>query len=694
MVAELSFPRLAARTRSFTLGQPRSVRVSPDGRHVLFLRTRGGTDPVKCLWQLDPSSGAETLVADPHELLHGAEEDLTPEERARRERAREGGGGIIGYALDNAARVVTFALSGRLFRADLLDGGVREIEVPGPVADPQPSPDGRRIAYVTSGALHVTDGDGSDQVIAAEAGVTWGLAEFIAAEEMGRFRGYWWSPDSASILAARVDESPVQRWHIADPANPEQPAMEVAYPRAGTPNADVRLAIFAFAGARVDVEWDTERFPYVVTAHWSDAGPPLISVLTRDQRTMQVLAIDPATGSTSVLHEDTDPDWVEIVPGVPVWGPGGRLVWTVDRDGARRLQVDGEIVTGPELNVRGVIDVTDQGVYLSASADDPAQTLVYLDSWERELTALTDDGINSIALGGPDTTVRIHAGMEHFGTRYTVEHGDARHQIASHAEEPPVVPEVSLLWAGERRLRTGLVLPRGHLPGTLLPVLLDPYGGPHHQEALAARNMWLEPQWFADQGFAVVVADGRGTPGRGTEWERAVAGDLANPPIEDQVDALHAVAADHPDLDLSRVAIRGWSFGGFLAAGALMRRPDVFHAAIAGAPVTDQSLYDTCYTERYLGTDTSAESYRRSSVIDDAANLRGALLIIHGLADDNVVVAHTLRLSAALLAAGKPHTVLPLSGVTHMAQQEIVAENLLLLQVDFLHRALGVAGTP
>jgi len=279
--------------------------------------------------------------------------------------------------------------------------------------------------------------------------------------------------------------------------------------------------------------------------------------------------------------------------------------------------------------------------------------------------------------------------MPTFGTTFTVDRAGSQRQITSYGQAPPFTPQVSLLWAGERRLRTGLVLPTGHVPGTKLPVLLDPYGGPHHQEVVAARNAWLEPQWLADQGFAVVVTDGRGTPGRGTEWEKAMAGDFLSAALQDQVDALHAVAAEHPDLDLSRVAIRGWSFGGYLAAAGVLRRPDVFSAAIAGAPVVDMSLYDTFYTERYLGTDLDAESYRRSSLLGDVSGLTGQLLIIHGLADDNVVVAHSLRLSTALLEAGKPHTVLPLSGVTHMAQQEAVAENLLLLQVDFLRRALG-----
>jgi dipeptidyl-peptidase-4 len=226
-------------------------------------------------------------------------------------------------------------------------------------------------------------------------------------------------------------------------------------------------------------------------------------------------------------------------------------------------------------------------------------------------------------------------------------------------------------------------------------VLLDPYGGPHAQRVVAARSSYLTSQWFADQGFAVVVSDGWGTPGRGSAWERAVRHDLAGPVLDDQVEALHAAADQEPRLDLGRVAIRGWSFGGYLAALAVMRRPDVFHAAIAGAPVTEWRLYDTHYTERYLGDpNVDPTPYDACSLLQDAGSLARPLLIVHGLADDNVVAAHSLQLSSALLAAGRPHEVLPLSGVTHMTPQEVVAENLLLLQLDFLRRSLGLPAAP
>jgi dipeptidyl-peptidase 4 len=223
-----------------------------------------------------------------------------------------------------------------------------------------------------------------------------------------------------------------------------------------------------------------------------------------------------------------------------------------------------------------------------------------------------------------------------------------------------------------------------------LPVLLDPYGGPHGGRVVNTQRIHLESQWLADQGFAVLVVDGRGTPGRGVSWEHGVFRDFTVT-LEDQVDALLATAERFSFLDHARVGIRGWSFGGYLAGMAVLRRPDVFHAAVAGAPVTDQSLYDTAYTERYLGLpQEEPDVYRRNSLLDDAPKLERPLLLIHGVADDNVYFANTLRLSARLMEAGRSHAVIPLSGITHIAKEESVAENLLLLQVRFFRQALGL----
>jgi dipeptidyl-peptidase-4 len=291
-----------------------------------------------------------------------------------------------------------------------------------------------------------------------------------------------------------------------------------------------------------------------------------------------------------------------------------------------------------------------------------------------------------------DVTVVVSWSMDYPGPSVTVfRDGKPAGEISSLAVTPPLVPNVTLLTVGERELRCALLFPAGHQPGSgKLPVLLDPYGGPHAQRVLHTRNAYLTPQWLADQGFAVLVADGRGTPGRGPDWDRSLAYDFLDITLGDQVDALHAVAARYPDLDLAKVAIRGWSYGGYLSALAAIRRPDVFHAAIAGAPVTDWTLYDTHYTERYLGhPDEEPEVYQRNSLMADADNLQSRLMIIHGLADDNVVVAHGLRLSAALTAAGRPHALVPLVAVTHMTpQDEQTAENFLMMQVRWLFDAL------
>ncbi len=236
-----------------------------------------------------------------------------------------------------------------------------------------------------------------------------------------------------------------------------------------------------------------------------------------------------------------------------------------------------------------------------------------------------------------------------------------------------------------------MLLPHDH-DGSPLPVLLDPYGGPHAQRVVRSHNAFCASQWFADQGFAVVVADGRGTPGRGTALRASGARRPRRPACSTTRSARSTLPpSDTPELDLDRVAIRGWSFGGYLSALAVLQRPDVFHAAIAGAPVTEWRLYDTCYTERYLGDpNAQPDVYDANSLLPLAGQLSRPLLLIHGLADDNVVAAHTLQLSPALLAAGKPHEVLPLVGVTHMTPQEVVAENLLLHQLDFLRRSLGM----
>ncbi|WP_327680620.1 S9 family peptidase [Streptomyces sp. NBC_00467] len=705
---QLSFPRQYARTQRFTLGAPRAFTVSPDGSRVVFIRSSSGTDRSGRLWVLDLDQEAgrpqERVAADAAALLGGADEKLSSEERARRERSREGSAGIVAYAVDRAVELAAFTLSGRLYTAELRAGTARELPVPGPVIDPRPSPDGRWIAYATQGALRVTGAEGEDDRALAEPedeDVTYGLAEFIAAEEMDRLRGFWWSPESDRLLVARVDERDVRRWWISDPAHPDREPAQVAYPAAGTPNAEVRLFLVTLQGERTEVTWDRSRYPYLARVHWSDAGAPLMLVQSRDQRTQVHLAVDTQSGTTRTVHVDEDPVWLDLFPGVPAWAPDGRLVRIADEGGARVLAVGDRTLTGAGLQLRAVLDIGENDVLVSAVAGEDAADPEIGEIHVYRVNELGTErisegaGVHSAVRSGPVTVLASSRPDAPGTTVQVLREGKPVATVASHAEQPVLTAHPRLCEAGVRRIPCAVLLPTGYRESDgPLPVLMDPYGGPHGQRVFAAHNPYLTSQWFADQGFAVIVADGRGSPGRSPGWEKAIKDNFPLT-LEDQIEALHGLASSFP-LDLERVGIRGWSYGGYLAALAVLRRPDVFHAAVAGAPVSDMQLYDTHYTERYLGDPTERpEVYAANSLVTKDGltaleNPARPLMIIHGLVDDNVVVAHTLRLSSALLAAGRPHEVLPLTGVTHMTPQEQIAENLLLLQVDFLKRSLGM----
>ncbi|WP_431932956.1 prolyl oligopeptidase family serine peptidase [Micromonospora sp. RP3T] len=714
----MDFPELAARTRRFSLGAPRAVTVAGDGSRVLFLRSAGPEDPVDALWLLDVDTGEERLVADPAVLLGTDAEPARPApgERALRERLRLSAGGIGGYALDATGRVAAFALAGRLFRADLRHGDVVEVTTVGPVIDPRPDPTGERLAYVTDatdgvrrGQLRVVEPDGTDNLLAGEdSGVTWGLAEHIAAEEFHRYRGYWWAPDGRAVLAARVDESRLPRWYLHDPAEPATPPTSLAYPVAGGPNAEVSLHLLDLDGGWVDVHWDRETYPYLSAVEWVDGGP-LITVLRRSQQHGLVLAVDPRTGETQVHAELADPRWVEPVPGTPAHLPDGRVLvgGELAHDGydARCLFADGTLLTPPSLYVRRVVGRLPAGpdtaadLLVEASEGEPSQRHLY-----RVRTTIgggmdarrmgSDPGWHTAAIGGATLAVGT-ASLEYAGVRWRVWHGDREvGELRSLAATCSYAPRPTLVRVTDRRLPSAVLYPAEHVKGTRLPVLVDVYGGPGHQEVVAARGAWLERQWWAEQGFAVVTVDNRGTPGIAPSFEKAIHRRVADVILTDQVDALTALAGKHPDLDLDRVAVRGWSFGGWLAGLAVLRHPELFKCAIVGAPVTDWALYDTAYSERYLGMpEDGMDVYAHHSLVELAAEPLGApadarpMLLVHGLVDDNVLAAHTLRLSAALLATGRPHAVLPLTGASHLAAGG-VSERLLRLELDFLRRYL------
>jgi dipeptidyl-peptidase-4 len=700
-----TYPRQRARTRGFRLGAPRSFAIAGD--RVTFLRSRGGHDPLTCLWSLDLATGTETCLVDPRDVLDDAE-SLPPEERARRERLREVSAGITDYSLDRDGHVAVFALSGTPYAVAIAEPDTaRPLPAPGPVIDPRVDPTGQRVAYVCDQALHVVDIDVDIDVDVADTStppalclpdtgtVTWGMADFIAAEELDRVRGYWWLADGSGLLVERVDDAPVEQWWIADPSQPDASPREHRYPAAGTSNADVSLWLVTLDGEQREVPWDHEALPYLARVCVPEKGAPLITLLSRDQQRQVILEVETTSGATRQVAEHTDTEWVELMPGVPTRTPDGSLVEIVaDREhDTYRLVVDGSPITPPGLQVAAVIDASASDV-LILGGEDPVTPSLHAVGYDGRVTTHPVEARTMVqGRRKGDITLTSRTGLDSTSTSVSVWRDNARVAVIdSLAETPVITPQVHLMRGGERALDIAVLFPTDHVPGSrCLPVIMSPYGGPHGRRVLAAGLAFGTDQWLADQGYCVVVADGRGTPGRGPAWDRAVRGDLATPALEDQVAALEAVAAAYPDdVDVTRVGIRGWSFGGYLAALAVLRRPDVFHAAVAGAPVTEWRLYDTGYTERYLGLpQEDPDAYDRSSLLPLASGLTRPLLLIHGLADDNVVAAHTLQLSSALLAAGRPHAVMPLSGVTHMTPQEVVAENLLRAEVDFFTQALG-----
>ena len=777
------FPRLRARTLRFGCGAPRSAQTVGDGSRALFLRSDGPEDLVTALWLSwfdESGEHHETKLADPRELLGATadSEDVPAEEKARRERAREGGTGIVGYSADDDGNRIVFTINGRLFLTEIAwndetgapEPHTRKLagewldEDPAmytPVLNPRIAPDGEHVLYTTGSYLMLVDigGELGDRITAVygvsvededgnPAENTWkiGLAEFVAGEEMDRYDGFWWAPDSQHVLFESFDTADEPTWYISDPADPEKPAAGRRYPRALTCNADVYLTVITlafdendrYAGitGNADVDWDREAYEYVAAVHWRRGHDPLVLVQNRRQTRDQVLEVavaadGAALGATRVLEEHANDQWIDLIHGTPAYTPDGRLVCPLNDMAAdtNRLTVDGRPFTPAGWNVRAVLDVTDDDV-LAVVQRAPEIATEVPDAWAGSGAASDAESlfgghdarsfdVVSIDYNGTITPVTtdpgqwtasrgergiVVSGRDMRSARAQMRHilGEQSATISSTAAEPGFAPNVTFTRLGEHQLYTAIIAPSPSSPyahSDKLPVLMKPYGGPGFQQVVASQSFYWEGQWWADQGFLVVTADGRGTTGRGPAWDREIFENMKGVTLADQIEAVNALPeavsrlnADGrrpgvPAPDLDKVCMIGWSYGGFLSALAVLDAPDVFKAACAGAPPTDWTLYDTHYTERYLGLDPDV--YRRNGIVQDAPGLVRPLMLIHGFADDNVTIAHSLRLSQALMAAGRPHTFLPLTGITHMTNDETVAENLLTLQRDFLRDALA-----
>jgi len=681
--AEDAFLEQYASTYHFALGKPTAIRVTPEGDAVLFLRS-GPRSFVQDLISFDTATGRERVLLSAADLLRGGQERLSAEERARRERMRQAAHGIVAYQLSEDGRRILVPLGGRVFVAERRPGGTPGAVVEltregGEALDPQLSPDGTRAAWVRDGELVVADvaaTGGRERRLTQGASdtLTHGVAEFVAQEEMDRFSGFWWSPDGRSIACETANLSRVEMLHIADPMHPEREPQAWRYPRAGTPNADVRLEILPVAGgAGVTVSWDHARYPYLATVRWEKRAPLTILVQNRRQNEEALLAVDESTGRTTTLLIERDAAWLNLDQAMPMWlADGSAFLWTTERGGTWQLELharDGRllrVLTRPGFGLRRVVHLDADGrtAWVQAGPDPTQRALwrVPLDGrGDPELIA-DEPGLNDAVFGrGELSYVVLHEGPRE-GPVQTVRRRDGSviGALRSLAEAPRIATHPVFVNVGDhgpggpRGYAAVIVTPRDFVTSRKWPVIVHVYGGPLSQMVLQSRDRYLLDQWIADHGFVVVSFDGRGTPGRGRAWERAIRGDLIAIPLEDQVAALNALGRSFPGLDLGRVGIFGWSFGGYVSAMAAMRRPDVFRAAVAGAPVADWHDYDTHYTERYLDLPAqNPRGYAAGSVLTWAKHLERPLLVIHGTADDNVYFLHSLELCDALFHAAR-----------------------------------------
>ncbi len=737
--ANLKLFRDLAETRNYTLGRPVAPKITPDGQHAIFLRALP-RDPTLRLFELELATGRERELLTPAQLLGGAEEQLSAEEKARRERQRQSLKGFTAYQLSNDGTRLLVTLSGKLYVIDRAASAARSrarprvTELPGAGwIDPRFSPDGNFVAAAGSDReLHVIDLTTTPPTARAVTrgatdALSHGTAEFVAQEEMSRNRGYWWSPDSTQLLCQETDESQVEVRYIADPLHPEVPPSKFFYPRAGTANAIVRLFLVpredshagADAARRLPVNWDNVAYPYLAHVSWPEraAAPLTLLVQNRAQTEQLLLAVDPATGTTRELLRETDPAWLNLDDNAagssgdrrpPFWfKDGSHFIWTTERRGAWQVELrdaSGQFVrelTPPTFTYRGWVGLDETGgSFYVRGGDDPREIHV----WKFPLAGsapmrLTRDRGQHNAAFFPESRLLVR-------TTDTFDGGMHRSEILPADDARPIatlrsVAEQNTRWPHTQLTRTtgprafDAAITRPHELATRIkvsrkkyPVILVVYAGPTAKRVIADARSFLTDQWMADHGYIVVRLDGRGTPWRGREWERVIKGNFIDVALEDQIAGLQALAKQHPELDLTRVGVAGWSFGGYFAAMAVARRPDIFHAAVAGAPVVTWENYDTHYTERYLGLpQTAPDAYRVSNVTTYAPQLTRPILLIHGLTDDNVYFQHTLQLADALYLAGKPYELLPMLG-THMISDPLVRLRQQTRIMDFLNREL------
>lgn len=688
----------------------RSPQISPDGHYVAYLRGSDRNKDRLDLWGYDIRAKKHTLLVDSSQLVP-QERALSAEEEARRERQRTSSlSGIIEYQFSPDSQSILVPLGGDLYVYNLRAKESRRItQTESFETDARFSPRGRYVSFVRDQNLVIYDlTTGKERAITLDGGglVSFGMAEFIAQEEMSRTTGYWWAPDEKHIAFARVDESPVaevERFEIyADSVK----VVKQRYPAAGAKNAQVQLFTADIEkpdAPRVQMDLGAETDIYLARVNWFPDGSALaVQRQSRDQKTLTLLRMNARSGAAHELLTEKSDTWVEINDDLVLLEQTPRFIWESRRSGNRHLYLygndgklirsltegDWDVVAEGERAIRG-IDERAPHVYFMANKESPLERQLYAatlkESGARDAERVTQSsGWHAVTMSKdakmfldtfstpdqpPSLTLRS-AGGESLSVLVANEvKGD--HPYAPFMSEH-VATEFGTLKARDgQTLYYQLMKPRNLEPGKRYPVIVDVYGGPGVQRVRRAwggyprGNEGFFRQYLVQHGYVVFTLDNRGTGFRGVQFETALYEHMGSVEVEDQVAGVHYLKT-LPYVDPARIGVFGWSYGGYMALMCMVQAPKEFAAGVAGAPVTDWSLYDTHYTEQYMSTpQANAAGYEAGNVLTYAANLNGPLLVMHGMADDNVLFTHSTTLFKKLQDLNKPFEMMTYPGSKH-----------------------------